>query len=147
MDNKEFKTVFNEIARKNNFSKAFGGWFRESAECIVVLDLQKSNFSNLYYLNIKIYVQGMFGNTYVQSKDLVKKDVGDIFKRQPPNYNNLFDFNTQVDDLRRQEWLERLFNEFIDPFANKALSKTGIRELSEKGEVYLLPAVRKELNS
>jgi len=49
MENKEFKKLFDIIARNHGFESAFGGWFKESNECIVVLDLQKSNFGNYYY--------------------------------------------------------------------------------------------------
>ena len=41
MESKEFKNVFEKVAKANNFEKAFGGWFKESTECIVVLCFQK----------------------------------------------------------------------------------------------------------
>jgi len=73
MDTKEFKRLFDEVAKSHNFERAFGGWFKESHECIVVLDLQKSNYGGYYYLNLKIYIQGVFNKHYSKSKDLVKK--------------------------------------------------------------------------
>lgn len=145
MDSKEFKKVFGEIAKLNGFESAFGGWFTESAESIVVLDLQKSNFGDYYEMNIKIYVQGMFGNSYTRNKDLVKKDTGDVFRRHPPEYKDVLSFDAAMDDEKRKERLGKLFSEFIVPFTNKALSKSGIKELAEKGEITLLPAVKKEL--
>jgi hypothetical protein len=145
MDSKEFKKVFGEVAKSNGFESAFGGWFKESAESIIVLDLQKSNYGDYYEMNIKIYVQGMFGNSYTRNKDLVKKDTGDIFRRQPPEYKDVLDFDTPLDDEKRKERLAKLFSEFIAPFTNRALSKLGIKELAETGEITLLPAVKKEL--
>lgn len=145
MNSKEFKTVFGEVANINGFEKAFGGWFKESAECIIVLDLQKSNFGDYYELNIKIYVQGAFGSHYIISKDIVKKDTGEIFQRQPPEYKNVFDFDQSMDDKNRIEILENLFSKFIVPFTNKALTKSGILELAQSGVLSLLPAVKKEL--
>ena len=32
MESKEFKNVFEKVAKANNFEKAFGGWFKESIE-------------------------------------------------------------------------------------------------------------------
>ncbi len=145
MDSKKFKNIFDEAARRNGFEKAFGGWFRESPECIVVLDLQKSNFGDYYELNIKIFVQGLFGNNYVKSKDLVKKHTGDIFTRQPNEYKDVLDFSVLLDDLKRKERLEILFSDFIVPLTNKALSKSGIKELAEQERIFLLPAVKGEL--
>lgn len=40
MDSKEFKNLFDTIATGNGFEKAFGGWFTDSTECIIALDLQ-----------------------------------------------------------------------------------------------------------
>ncbi len=145
MDSKEFKKIFDDIANKNGFEKAFGGWFRESDECINVLDLQKSNFGDYYELNIKIFVQSMFGNTYVKGKDLVKKHTGDIFTRQPNNYKDVFDFDASMDDDKRKQRLEELFREFIKPFTDKALSRKGLKELEAQEKVFLLPAVKAEL--
>ena len=74
MESKEFKNVFEKVAKANNFEKAFGGWFKESTECIVVLCLQKSNFGDYYELNIKIFIQGMFGNKYRSEERRVGKE-------------------------------------------------------------------------
>ena len=145
MDSKEFKKTFNEIASINSFEKAFGGWFKESLECIVVLDLQKSNFGDYYELNIKIFVQGMFGNAYVKGKDLVKKDTGNIFTRQPSNYRDVFNFDLPMSDEKRKLRLEKLFGEFIKPFADKALSRQGIIELASQEKIVLFPAVKDQL--
>jgi len=145
MDSKEFKNLFDEVAKANSFEKAFGGWFRESYECIAVLDLQKSNFGDYYELNVKIFVQGMFGNNYVKGKDLVKKHTGDIFTRQPNNYKDVLDFDTSMDDVKRKEKVENLFSEFIVPFTNKALSRLGLKELAKQEKIFLLPAVKEEL--
>lgn len=144
MDNKEFKNLFAEIAKVNNFHKAFNGWFKESVETIIVLNLQKSNFGNYYDLNIKIYVQGVFGNRYVRSKDLVK-DIGDIFRRQPREYNDVFNLDVSMDDDSRRKRLEALFTEFINPFTDNASSRQGLREMEARGEIALLEAVKEQL--
>lgn len=145
MDSKEFKKLFGEIAKSSKFENVFGGWFKESTESIIVLDLQKSNFGDYYEMNIKIYVQGIFGNNYSKSKNLVKREIGNIFRRQPPEYKSVFNFDEPMDDEKRKADLAKLFSDFIVPFTDKALSKSGIRELAEKGEIFLLPAVKIEL--
>jgi hypothetical protein len=145
MDSKEFKKIFDRTAIANGFEKAFGGWLKESSECIIVLYLQKSNFGDYYGLNIKIFVKGMFGNSYVKSKDLVKKHTGDIFTRQPNKYKDVLDFDTPMDDVKRKERVENLFSEFILPLTDKALSKLGLKELAEQEKLFLMPAVKEEL--
>ncbi|MBK7707001.1 MAG: hypothetical protein IPJ30_14880 [Acidobacteria bacterium] len=50
MESKELKSEFGKLAKKNGFATAFGGWFRESAECFTVLELFKSKYSNKFLL-------------------------------------------------------------------------------------------------
>lgn len=145
MDSKEFKNVFGEIAKANEFKKAFSGWYKESPECIAILELQKSNFGDYYQLNIKIFIQGVFAKSYVPSKDLIKGSMGHINSSETNDYKNVFDFDEPMDDTIRKERLEKLFKEHIVPFTNKTLFKSGIRELAEKGEIILLPAIKEEL--
>lgn len=145
MDSKEFKKMFDTVAKVNGFEKAFEGWFKESSECITVLDLQKSNFGEYYELNIKIFIQDLFSKKYIKSKELVKKDPGHIFTRQPNNYKDLLDFDISMSNVQREDKLKCLFSEFIVPFTNKALTRIGIKELAQQGEIILLPAVKEEL--
>ena len=147
MNSKEFKNTFNDVARENGFEKAFGGWFKESQECMLVLDLQKSNFGDYYEMNVKIFVQGAFGNHYAKCKDLVKRDIGNIFTRQPKELRDVLIFDdVQMTDEGRISNTNKLFDEFIVPFAQKAMSISGIYELDKQGKISLLPAVKEELD-
>lgn len=139
MENKIFRKTLNTIAKNNGFESVYNGWFRESQECIVSLYLQKSGYSNLYYLNIRIFVQGFYDKTYIKSKDLDYKEGGGIFRRQPIEYDNAFDLENLCSDEKRIEDLQRLFKEFLVPYTDKALSKNGILELYKRQEIFLLP--------
>lgn len=144
MEKDQFKNLFDTIAKNNGYSAAYGGWFKESEDCIFVLELQKSNFSNSYYLNIKTYIKGSFGRVYSINKDIIKKEMGNIFTRQPKEYDEVFDLDSPiVADLRKHR-LEDLFREYIIPYANQMLSKAGIVEYAKNGG-FLLPAIKKEL--
>lgn len=146
MDSKEFKKIFDSLAKTNGFEVDFGGCFRESEESIVVLNLQKSNFGNYYELNIKIFVQGVFNVFYKKNKDLVKKEIGTIFRRQPEKYNSIFDLDFLMSDAEREDKLKTLFLEFITPFSEKALFKAEIMELAKNEEIKLLPAVKNAMS-
>jgi hypothetical protein len=96
-------------------------------------------------MNVKIYVQGMFGKSYSMNKEMVKTAVGNIFCRQPNDFCEAFDLDVQLEDSIRIQKLERLFTEFVVPFTDNALSRDGIRQLWAAGQIHLLPAVKKEL--
>jgi hypothetical protein len=145
MNSKEFKIAFGEVAKVYDFKKAFGGWYKESSECIAILELQKSNFGDYYLLNIKIFIQGTFGKHYSPTKDLIKSSMGDVNSNETKEYKSVLDFDEPMDDDTRKERLKELFEKHIVPFTDKTLSKSGIKELADKGEIFLLPAVKEEL--
>ncbi len=144
MDNKILKKTFNAIAICNSFEPCFGGWFKESSESIVALFLQKSNFGNNYYLNIKVFFQGSFGIYYQKSKDL-KFATSEIFGRQPNEYNDVFNLDSSLDDAFREKELKKLFINFIVPFTNKALSRKQTLDLEKNNALFLLSSVKEEL--
>ena len=136
MDNKELKKVFCAIAKQYGFRTAFGCCYKESSECLLVLELQKSNYSNLFYLNLKTYIQGVFG----------KKYMGNVFNRPPSEYSSIFDLENNMSDEKRLRMLHAFFNEFIVPYSEKNLSVAGIRELANTEEILLISTIEEELN-
>ena len=143
MNSKKFKEIFDKVAKANEFSKAFGGWIKESPECIVVLELQKSNFGDYYILNIKVFIRGVFGREYILNKDLVKSSMGHITNQI--REKDFLNFDTSMDEVKRYEKLEEFFIDVITPFTNRVLSKAGIKELAEHDKIFLLPTIIKEL--
>ena len=145
MDSKVFKKIFKKIAISCGFEAAFNGWFKKSDECILAIELMKSNFGNYYQLNIKIFINGMFGKNHIISKDLIKKEIGNIDRGEPKRFENALNLELLMNESERETKLKELFYDFLVPFSEKALTKHGIHELVEQGEISLLPAVKKEL--
>jgi hypothetical protein len=50
-----------------------------------------------------------------------------------------------MDDQQRAVELLRLFDEFLVPLADKAVTRSGVIELGRSGEIFLLPAVHDAL--
>lgn len=146
MDNKELKKVFCAIAKQYGFRTAFGCCYKESSECLLVLELQKSNYSNLFYLNLKTYIQGVFGKKYTPCKECLKKYMGNVFNRPPSEYSSIFDLENNMSDEKRLRMLHAFFNEFIVPYSEKNLSVAGIRELANTEEILLISTIEEELN-
>lgn len=109
---KEFKTLFNKIATLNNFIRLYGGWLKKNEESIIILHLQKSDFSKFYYLSIKVYIQGLFGDIYRLDKKLIKTHVGDIFRRAPSEYDEAFHMDNSLSIYERENMLIELFDSF-----------------------------------
>lgn len=145
MDTNNFKILFSTVAERNGFTSAFGGWFNESPECIVTLNLQKSNFGNYFELNLKVFVQGIFGAAHIMSKELVKTKTGDVFTRAPSQFRNALELEHRTDPFERERRLTILFSEFIVPLATGAQTRSGLLQLGKDGKVFLLPAIQDEL--
>lgn len=146
MDSRKLKKNFGAIAQSYGFNYAFGGWYKQSTESIVVFSFQKSNYGDFFYLNIKIYIQYIFKTKYVINRDLIKKDIGDIFLRPLAKYDSAFNLENNIDDEQRMQVMANLFNNFLVPFTNQALSKAGIKRLSDEGLIDIFPAIQKEMD-
>lgn len=145
MESKDLKKVFGNIAKESGFSNKFGGWYRESEKSIVTLSLQKSNYADYFYLNIKIFIHGIFSQKYIIDKYLIKNHLGNIFLRSPKEYDEYFNFENNLIDDERINGIIKIFNDFINPFTQRALTIEGIKALAEEQKIVLLPAVQLEL--
>ena len=151
METKEFKAMFGKIAKSNGFKFLYGGWYKESDDCIVVLELQRSNYSVLYYLNIKIYIRGVFGEAHAVNKYIIKNDMGHLHTRQPNEYSIIFDLEEKLDDDARKTMLEELFGAYIVPLTNRALHAEEIEYLVQEKRYPMLeylfsPELKEEIN-
>jgi hypothetical protein len=141
----DFKSVFRQVAVQNDFSFQHNRYWKKSPETVICLELQKSNYSNIYYLNFKIWLQGVFGSKFDPSSELAR-DTGDVFRGQPKDWDKLFDLDQISDKETCRQEMARFFKAFVTPFTEKALTRSGILELANSNEVFLLPAVRAELD-
>ena len=144
MDSKEFRKIFGEVAKSYGFRNAYGGWYKESDECISLFWLQKSSYANEFYLNLRAYIQGAFNRHYFINKEIMKSSFGHVMDQITGN--SIFDLeDIAMSDEERIALLRTVFEERIIPFTERCLSKLGIIEMFQKGDIYLLPAVREEL--
>lgn len=147
MNLKVLKRSFAEITKSIGLETKFGGFVKETEEVIIVLSFQKSNYSSQVYLNIKLYVQGIFGKKYQLSREMVVNDVGDVFRRAPKDYDQIFDLGSDLPDNERIEYLKKFIDEFLSGYIRQASTVKGIILLAEQGELYLLPVVKRALKN
>lgn len=147
MEASEFKAVLGDVAKAHGFAAAHGGWYRETPAALFVLNLQKSNFGNYFELNLKLFLGQGAPSTAADFKKLVKRLSGDIFRRQPEEYREVFDLDAAITAADRRNRLERMFTELIDRIASAAASPFGILRLRDEGVVYLLPMAEARLKA
>ena len=142
---KDLKYFFTEATKSVGFESKFGCLVKTTNEVIIVLSFQKSYYSSQVYLNIKLFIQGIFGKNYQLSREMVSNDVGDIFRRAPKDYDEIFNLSSDLPDNARIELLKTFVNDFLSRFVQQASTVKGIALLAEQGEVFLFPAVKSEL--
>ena len=125
MTTADFKSVFREVAVQNGFLFQHNRFWKKSSEAVICLELQKSNYSNIYYLNLKIWVQGVFDSKYEPSSELARKP-GNVFRRQPKDWGKLFDLDQILDKGTCSQEMAGFFKAFVNPFTEKALTRSGI---------------------
>ena len=145
MEKSEFKKLFGSVAKQNGFVFQYGGWFKETPVCIVSLDLQRSNYSALYYLNIKIYIQGLLGNRYKISKELIK-DIGDVFRRHPPSYDEVFDLENEINEEKREFLLKSFFCDFLSQMIHNLNNLDDVKSYIISEGLYVCDPVKEYLS-
>lgn len=143
MDISTWKHIFEESAASSGFQKIGTSLVVNNQETTIVLDLQKSQYGNSFYLNINIFVN--VGGVPISQEKIGK--MGDIFRRQPPAWDFLFDLDNlqSADELKKQMIL--FFGEFVIPFTKEMETKVSILRFAHDnpGEISLSPAVRTTL--
>lgn len=147
MENRDFKSLFGSVAKAHGFAAANGVWYRETAVALLVLHLQKSNYGNYFDLNIKLFLGCTRSTSPVAFKSLVKSHSGDVFRRQPPAYRDVFDLDTEVSAVDRSESLDRMFTELVDRIAAACSTSEGLLRLRDEGVLFLLPGVEARIKS
>jgi hypothetical protein len=144
MDSQSLRDMFGVLAEQGGYSKLKSSWFRVNPETVIALDLQKSSYSSLHYLNIRVWIKGFWTRTRDIEELLVES--GDIFRREPPEFSQALDLENSMDPAGRQAMIEQLFRTFLTPLTELTASLTGIRRAQDAGLVHLLPVIRKHLD-
>ena len=126
-------------------------WSRED-ECITAIQLQKSNWSKLFYVNILVYTRGAFGwnvSDLTEAMALWERGRGGgaaiADRRLPSEFNPACDLQSSLSDEERRKQLSDAVA-FLDIFSKRAKSRSGVRLLAEDELLFLTPPALAELD-
>ena len=145
MEPSKLRRVIDALASEGGFSKTRSIWFRVTPETIVGLGLQRSGYSQLYYLNLNVWIQGLWNRSYSVSE--VVGETGHIFRREPPEFSDAFDLDNDIKPSVREARIQELFRSLVIPLSLELGTRAGIREVArrEPAVIHVLPAVREQL--
>lgn len=163
---REFEALLQRAFKQRGFSKSGRNWHLETAETVVVVNLQKSPWSHDYYLNIGALVRSIDdgSRTYGGSKPSVvdchfRIRLEDLFPDKPAPgkvvdaarqaIHDLLDFNEiGTAHAQRMEKLAQIVDDRLLPFLELCKTEAGIRKaiVDVLGFWYMTtPALRKRL--
>ncbi|MBF0331366.1 MAG: DUF4304 domain-containing protein [Candidatus Omnitrophica bacterium] len=124
MDSKHFKNVFNACMLSNGFLKNGGYYYQNTAEIICSIGLQKSNYSNGFYVNVG-YIIKVINTGLTTPRDVD----GDLRTRFSININgkiiDIFDLSI----IRNENELSKQILDNLNALVVGYLSYEGLRNL------------------
>jgi hypothetical protein len=132
MEKKEFKKIVNDCLLANGFLKKGKYYYKESPEVICVLGLQKSNYSNCYYVNVGIVIKEIYNGL-----ELPRDVDGHIRSRF---YFTVGDKEVEcldLDKINESSVIVSSLEAGISEIINPSLEHGGLEELLKKKPVLL----------
>lgn len=147
MEIKSFKKLFVELSENIQLKKSGKSWIFQSStkdECRVRVSLQDSKWSNRFYVNIEIFIRDAFGFKDFETNEKAHLS-GHLFRREPKEYEEVFDLESKISDSGRELGLRDFFTKFLKPFLQSVVNISGILEQEKQNELHVLPAVRDQI--
>jgi hypothetical protein len=126
LEKKEFKTIVNQYLRTQGFIKKGSYYYRDSEEMKFVFGLQKSNFSNIYYVNLGIFIKDIH-----KVKEYPRDIEGDVYLRCYLEENGVEIHSIDLDTLQDANSISKFFKGSIDKYVIPALTFNGFFKLLE----------------
>jgi hypothetical protein len=135
---KQYLDVIKSVMKRSCFIQKGMSWYSSTPECILVFNLQKSSFSNLYYANLGVFIRAMALSDF---QNFPKEALCQLRLRVPSdedqaqNYAYWYDFEEIIDAEVRKEGILKSLNEFVLPLLTRLGSVDGIKREVETNNV------------
>jgi hypothetical protein len=129
---KRIKKLFTEQLKPFDFVKQSTDWYYNNDELTMVINLQKSNYDKLYFLNVAIWLNETNGiNQFPKENHChIRMRAEDLFKSIPKALNprELFDFNVSISDKKIED-VNIFLKEYFGPSLNNLKSIDSLKVL------------------
>ena len=123
MDKEQFKSIVHPLMKANSFRRKGNSWYKTTAECIVLFNLQHSSYGKMFYINLAA---------------LLRNDIRmrfPIMEIEGYSTQMILDLESTIDEQLRSRLIENIINISI-LILQKLESIDGIIELyGEKPEL------------
>jgi hypothetical protein len=126
--------AFDEFGRQAGFEKKSGSWYRQSDEVIAAINLQKSQYGPLYYINVGFWLRQLDDERYPKMNQwhvLIRLE--DLLPDAEKRIGELLNLDSPVSDEQRITELVALLDEQLLPVIERGSSMVGLRAMVDDG--------------
>lgn len=132
----ELKKTITESLKKAGFKQQSNAWYRGNELTIFIIELQKSNYGNSYFLNMGIWIK------ILEDSELPKERLCHIRMRADSYFSDigdqiagLLDFSESDLNAEKRKEINNLLSDKILPLAAKASAIPSLKELYLSGKL------------
>ncbi len=135
MDATIFKKIINDEMCRAGYTRKGTNWYRDWPTVISLLNLQKSNYDDLWFINIAFWLKGVGQPKVPPPEHLchVRIRATSAFPNVRSQLEQSCTLNTMISDERRKAILVKIFEETILPFMTKAGCQDGLLNMIKEG--------------
>ena len=135
IDKKKLKKQFSDKLKKANFKLKSNAWYKETEENIIVVELQKSNYSESYFLNIAVWLKALGEHQFPKERFChIRMRADSYFIDYGAEIAEALDFSETELDVKKIVSIDWLLQEKILPLSEKLSSIGGLKLLYRNGE-------------
>lgn len=122
------------FARAAGMEKKSGTWYRQGDEVVAVVDLQKSQYGQQYYLNLGFWLRELGADRYPKGlRCHISVRLETLAPEERHRIARLLDLDHEIPDEQRVDELVALLNERTLPLIERGSSVVGLRALVDEG--------------
>ena len=126
--------TFDEFGASIEMIKRSGSWYRSSESVITVFNLQKSQYSRKYYINVGFWLLGAAAAQFPKVHTChVNARLDELLPDETKEIEALLDLEYPIGDDLRAERLRALLDARLKPLLDQGGSIDGLKDLNQAG--------------
>lgn len=127
---RDLESCFDASLKPVGFKKKGGTWYQSNEETIVLIDLQKSNYGDQYYINIAMWIRALGESVFPKEHQChVRVRFGSAFPQLKLMSEILFNLEeASLTDEQREDGIRNLLGAHILPLARSFESTKSLAE-------------------
>jgi len=135
------KLGVNDALKDAQFQRKSNTWYRDTDETIVLVNVQKSNFGEQYYINLSVWVKGLPGDPCVRLPSQavlchIEGRLGGLMPGEDERLRQMLNVEDEsLEKDQRRHAIEDVITRIVLPFLLQCSTRAGIREAYGQGRL------------